>query len=434
MILVSVLPQDVHAVSSGKTAKKYTITISNANSNTVIKKGGKLKLQSTAVAKDGSRAKVKYKSSNRKVITVTKKGVLKGKKKGKAKITAYVKTKGRIRSKKTITIRVGKPVSSISLSGYIYLREGKTSKITAKVSSAKATNKKVKWKSSNPNVASVDSNGIVTGRGNGAATITATAKDGSGKTKSITVYSHKYTKDDTNWIAHRGLHTKEKENTAAAFEAAGEADFWGCECDIYETKEDEEGNFDIVIDHDGNFKRVFGVNARPNALTTEEIRNNSKLSEVCFFDEYIDICNEYNMVPIVEIKDLSQSGIEKMSDIVYDSGLMSETQFISFDSSLLEKTKQYVSDEYGIDPYVGYLLDGSRISSGIDKAKQLGFNGVNLQYSGLTEEINRKCKTYDLRVCTWTYTDSAYSNDWLYKHVVTGKYDVDSITTDGKFF
>ena len=99
-------------------AKKYTVKIHNASSNTVLKKGGKLKLKCSAVAKNGSRGKIKYKSSNRKIVTVSKKGVIKGKRKGKAKITVYVKQKGKIRGKKTITIRVGKRVSSIKLSGY----------------------------------------------------------------------------------------------------------------------------------------------------------------------------------------------------------------------------------------------------------------------------------------------------------------------------
>lgn len=453
-LLITALPMEAQAASRRKTAKKYTVKIHNASSNTVLKKGSKLKLQCTAIAKDGSRRKIKYKSSNRRVIRVSKKGVIKAKRKGKARITAYVTYKGRVRGRKTITVRVGTRVSSMKLSGYNYLRAGKTSRIYAKVYPSKATNKKLTWKSSNPGVVSVDSKGVVTGKSNGQATITARAKDGSGVAKSIVVYSHKYTKGETKWIAHRGLHEKATENTAAAFEAAGKAGFWGCECDIYETKHvqkpvldeneepvlDENGDpvtyddFEIVIDHDGNFKRVFGINKEPSDLTADEIRSNSKLNKVCFFDEYIRICKQYDMVPIVEIKSLSQTGIEKMADMIYDAGLMEGTQFISFSSSLLENTQNYVSEKYGKDPYVGYLLSGSSVSAGIEKAHNLGFDGVNLQYETLTETVNNNCRNYGLRVCTWTYRNNSGSYHWLYKHVVSGKYEVDSITTDGKFF
>lgn len=437
LLLITALPMDVQAASGkAKSKKKYTVTIKNADSDTVIKKGSKLKLKCTAVSKNGKRAKIHYKSSNTKVITITRKGVIKGKKKGKSKITAYVKVKGKIRGRKTITVRVGKPVSSISLSGYNYLRAGKTSEIKAQVSSNKATNKKLKWESSNSSVVSVDSKGVVTGKGDGEAIITATAADGSGVASSIPVYSHKYTKNDTRWIAHRGLHDTETENTATAFKAAGKAGFWGCECDLYETKHDEDGNFKIVIDHDGNFRRLFGVDKKPNELTAEEISSDPRLAKVCFFDEYIRICKTkgFEMVPIVEIKALSSEGIEKMADMIYDAGLMDKAQFISFDSKLLEMTKKYVNEQYKVDPYIGYLLGGEGTSAGIEQAKSLGFSGVNISYGSLTEEISQRCTQYGLKICTWTYTDSAVSNHWLYLHLKSGKYRVDMATTDGKFF
>ena len=43
-----------------------------------------------------------------------------------------------------------------------------------------ATNKEVTWSSSNPSVASIDTNGTVTAKAAGTATITVTAKDGQG--------------------------------------------------------------------------------------------------------------------------------------------------------------------------------------------------------------------------------------------------------------
>lgn len=456
LLAISAFSFDVQAFSIAKTSKKYTITIHNANSATVISKGQSLKLRCTAKTKGGKRAKLKYKSSDKKVVSVSKKGVIKGEKNGKAKITVYVKGKGKTKARKTIYIRVGKPVRSIEISGYTNLRCGSKSKLKAIVSPSVATNKKVNWKSSNPEVVSVDSSGIITGKKDGQATITATAVDGSGKRATVTVNSHKYSKEDAKWIAHRGLHEKETENTAAAFEAAGKAGFWGCACDIYETKhvqtpvldeegepvKDEEGNvvtkenFEIVIDHDDNFERLFGVNRKPSDMTAEEIRSNEKLKAVCFFDEYTSICKHYNMVPIVEIKHLSREGIEKMADMIEAAGMMEQAQFISFDSDMLDMTRDYVEEKSGgkTTPYVGYLLGSADVPAGIEKAKKCKYNGVNLWYSSLTEEVSKKCKDYNLKVCTWTYRDNPHSNHWLYEHVVTGKYKVDHITIDGKYF
>lgn len=59
--------------------------------------------------------------------------------------------------------------------------KGGTYQFTSKVLPANATNKTLKWTSSNPKVATVDQNGKVTGISEGTVTITATATDGSGK-------------------------------------------------------------------------------------------------------------------------------------------------------------------------------------------------------------------------------------------------------------
>ena len=54
--------------------------------------GKKTKLKFTSVEKD---AKITYKSSNKKIATVTKKGVIKGKKQGFAVVTAKIKQNGK---------------------------------------------------------------------------------------------------------------------------------------------------------------------------------------------------------------------------------------------------------------------------------------------------------------------------------------------------
>jgi formylglycine-generating enzyme required for sulfatase activity len=55
---------------------------------------------------------------------------------------------------------------------------GNTETLTANVSPSNATNKSVSWSSSNSNIATVTSNGVVTGVSAGSATITVTTADG----------------------------------------------------------------------------------------------------------------------------------------------------------------------------------------------------------------------------------------------------------------
>ncbi len=87
-------------------------------------------------------------------------------------------------------ITVRQLVTSVSVSpSSATINVGSTRQLTATISPSSASNKSVTWSSSNSSIASVSSSGLVTAKTAGTVTITATAKDGSGKkgTCSITV-------------------------------------------------------------------------------------------------------------------------------------------------------------------------------------------------------------------------------------------------------
>ena len=65
----------------------------------------------------------------------------------------------------------------------------------------------------------------------------------------------KIEKQNTRLIAHRGVSGIERENTAAAFVAAGNRGYYGIETDVHVTK---DGKYIII--HDDDTKRVFGRN------------------------------------------------------------------------------------------------------------------------------------------------------------------------------
>ena len=67
------------------------------------------------------------------------------------------------------------------------LNTGQTLQLTATVTPSTAMNKNVTWKSSNTNVATVSSSGLVTAKGPGTATITVTTADGSNKSATCTI-------------------------------------------------------------------------------------------------------------------------------------------------------------------------------------------------------------------------------------------------------
>lgn len=79
-------------------------------------------------------------------------------------------------------------VKKITLSkNRMEMKKSTTASLKAVITPSKASNKAVKWSSSNTKVATVDKNGKVKALGNGTATIKATAKDGSGVSASCKV-------------------------------------------------------------------------------------------------------------------------------------------------------------------------------------------------------------------------------------------------------
>lgn len=173
--------------SSGKTTtpKVTSITLkANISSKTKVLPGAKV--QFTATVKPDSAAKLyvtRWTTSNSKIATVDPlTGEVTAIKKGTVSIRAKAGTKS-----KTYKLKISPmPVSSITLNASTKtIKPNGKYQLTAKVLPKNATNKKIKWTSSNKKVATVTSKGKVIVKKKAAAgatcTITAKAKDGSGK-------------------------------------------------------------------------------------------------------------------------------------------------------------------------------------------------------------------------------------------------------------
>ena len=179
-VAVSILtiPQTESYAAGGKVTK---VAVSNLPAKQLTLKKGKtftLKPKVTVTGKISK--KVTYKTSNKKVVAVNAKGKITAKKKGTAKI--YVISKADKKKKCTITVTVGTPVTKVKLNKTkSTMTVGKKQTLKATVTPKKASSKAVVWKSSNTKVATVTSKGVVKAKKAGTVTITATAKDGSGK-------------------------------------------------------------------------------------------------------------------------------------------------------------------------------------------------------------------------------------------------------------
>ena len=116
-----------------------------------------------------------YKSSNNAVATVTNKGVITAKKKGTCKITVTSVYNSKVKGTIKVTVSKKKQNAKITLEKKkATIAVGKTA--TIKIKSYKGISRKgVKFASSNKEVATVNSNGKVTAKKAGTATITVTS-------------------------------------------------------------------------------------------------------------------------------------------------------------------------------------------------------------------------------------------------------------------
>ena len=160
------------------------------NKNSVsLKTGQKFTLKVTISPKKASNKKVSYESSNSKVATVNKKGVIRAVSAGTAKIRVMA-TDGSGK-KASCTVKVSEsavPVASVTLNKtQLNLKQGGEEKLIATVNPSNATNQAIQWTSSNQAVAVVSDTGTVKAVAEGTATITALAENDIRASCSVTV-------------------------------------------------------------------------------------------------------------------------------------------------------------------------------------------------------------------------------------------------------
>ena len=175
---------NISASKQVTTSKQAVTGISLNKTNTTIYVGNTETLTATITPSNAYNKNLTWTTSNSGVATVSN-GKITAKAPGTATITATASDGSG--KKATCTVTVRQLVTGISLSKTttaIFVGSAETIKAT--VSPSNASNKEVTWTTSNSGVATV-SNGTITAKAVGTATITATAADGSGKKATCTV-------------------------------------------------------------------------------------------------------------------------------------------------------------------------------------------------------------------------------------------------------
>ncbi len=156
--------------------------------------------------------------------------------------------------------------------------------------------------------------------------------------------------DGVNLVAHRGFSAVAPENSTAAFIEAGKNDFFAAECDIQLSKDNV-----WVVNHNLDIEKMTNGQGKIWEMTYKEILNytvdsghyvekhpNQKLITL---EEYLAICNEYKIIPQIEVKEGNYECLDKILTALDEYEGMRETAIIiSFDIAILEKIRNLDSN------------------------------------------------------------------------------------------
>lgn len=215
-------------------------------------------------------------------------------------------------------------------------------------------------------------------------------------------------------VGHRGSQWG-VENTRAAFVNGANAGAWGLECDIRVT-----GDGSFVISHDDSYKRLGGPETKIADMTTEEVlttRLTSKRHGItyagtpCTLGEFLDICNEYNVVPVIEIKVCTSihsntkadnepvfDGIPALVNLIDQKKLTHKAVIISFMPGVVDFIHRHYPD-LTVQVLAGEE-DGS-IMEWVEWCKQYNMD-LDVVHSIVTKEAVDAMHEAGLKVNVWT--------------------------------
>ena len=239
-------------------------------------------------------------------------------------------------------------------------------------------------------------------------------------------------------VGHRGSQWG-VENTRAAFINGAEAGAWALECDVRVTA---DGTF--VISHDDSYKRLGGPETKIANMTTESVlstRLTSKRNGItyaatpCTLSEFLDICNEYHVVPVVEIKVCSNihsntkaenepvfDGIPALINLIDQKGLSDRVVIISFMPGVVDFINRHYPD------ITVQVLAGDKdgpIEDWVDWCIEHKMD-LDVVHTIITDEAVSRMHDAGLKVNVWTV-------DKLEDFLRVKAMGVDYITTNSRF-
>lgn len=209
---------------------------------------------------------------------------------------------------------------------------------------------------------------------------------------------------NTKMVAHRGLSGIERENTIAAFVAAGNRSYFGIETDVHKTK---DGKY--VVFHDDSTGRIALDNVVISDSTCDLLSavrltdTNGKTRtdlHIAMLDEYLRVCKRYEKKCVLELKGgYSKEEIGEIIDIINSEEYLEGVIFISFNLQNLITLRELLPKQPA-----QYLI--CEVNDEIIATLKKYELDIDVFWSALTEENVKLLHGNGIKINTWTVDDA----------------------------
>lgn len=211
----------------------------------------------------------------------------------------------------------------------------------------------------------------------------------------------KFNKKSVKMVAHRGVSGLERENTNAAFVAAGNRSYFGIETDVHITKDEK-----FIIFHDDTAYRLTGVDEVYIEQTNYEDLKKLYLTEgldvkrrdliMPDLEDYISICKKYEKVAVLEIKNrMETKHLKKIVEIIKGMEYLENTIFISFSWENCTDLRELVPNGK-----IQFLCSKWEDSLILDLKKHK--LDIDIHFRALTKEIVETLHQNGIEINCWT--------------------------------
>lgn len=221
-------------------------------------------------------------------------------------------------------------------------------------------------------------------------------------------------------VAHRGYSSQAPENTIPAIQKAAEYGFDYVEIDVRQTKDGvwvlmHDEDIGTVCDKSGKVSSFTYYDLVPyNIVKGANVQDYPEL-KIPTFEQALKACLEFNVKPMIEIKDYTREGLENLLKIIDKYGFTKTCSVISFHREAVEIVRE-INSEITLYKLVSKLNKDEMELCLANPDMGVSFNGNN---KANTPEKIAELQKAGIPLACWTVDTKETMEKWVGEGVTT---------------